>query len=611
MTPRTKLPPLMMIVMALMAAMPFMSELVFAQMPTASAPMNGSTPQPLAAVEDPLGRETPEGLVQGFLDAVADENYERAAQYLDLRRFTDAQAKTRGPELARTLQQLIDQGGWFVPRLQLSGEILGRRDDNLAQELEKVGGVRTTSGIVDLLAERVTGIESYPIWLMSSVTVANIPTLIETTTAGLLDRILPQVLVKTRWAGVPLGHWGALVGLAGLAYLVAWILTTSCGYLLHRLWRGRADGPAHRILEAAALPFRLYLAVWIFALSAFFLGVSIVARKQFGLGAEIVAWMSVAWLLWRIIDGLSEASVERMSKSGHVGALSAVSFFRRFGKGALLVVVVVATLDTLGVDVTAGLAALGIGGLAVALGAQKTVENFVGSLTLIADQPIRVGDFCRFGDTLGTVEDIGMRSTRVRTLQRTVVAIPNGDFSSLQIENYSRRDRFWFHPTLGLRYETTPDQIRNLLVELRSLLYAHPCVDPDPARVRFLGLGEDSLKLEIFAYVHAKDYGGFLEIQEDLTLRIMEIVAAGGASFAFPSRTLYLAQDPAIPRENVGAAEARVRQWSSDGELQLPAFHGDRIAALRNTLVYPPPGSAIRPTPNGRDEAHLSASSTQ
>ena len=119
-----------------------------------------------------------------------------------------------------------------------------------------------------------------------------------------------------------------------------------------------------------------------------------------------------------------------------------------------------------------------------------------------------------------------MRSTRIRTLDRTIVTVPNGEFSSLQIENYSHRDRFWFHPALALRYETTPDQIRYLLVELRSMLYAHPRVDPDPARVRFLGLGADSLNIEIFSYVHADDYSEFLEIQEDLTLRIMDIVRA-------------------------------------------------------------------------------------
>ncbi|MGH6917175.1 MAG: mechanosensitive ion channel family protein [Geminicoccaceae bacterium] len=130
--------------------------------------------------------------------------------------------------------------------------------------------------------------------------------------------------------------------------------------------------------------------------------------------------------MWRIVDGLGEVSSERRLRRGQLGALSVIRFFRRSAKFIIASVAGIAVLDSLGFDVTVGLAALGIGGIAIAFGAQKTVENLVGGLTLIADQPVRVGDFCRFGQTLGTVEDIGMRSTRIRTLDRTVVTVPNG-----------------------------------------------------------------------------------------------------------------------------------------------------------------------------------------
>lgn len=166
---------------------------------------------------------------------------------------------------------------------------------------------------------------------------------------------------------------------------------------------------------------------------------------------------------------------------GQVSALSAMRFFRRGAKAALAAIALMAILETLRFDITAGLAALGIGGLALALGAQKTVENLVGSLTLIADRPVRIGDYCSFGDSSGTVEDIGMRSTRIRTLDRSIITVPNGQFSSLQLTNYAFRDKFLFSPVLKLRYETSADQIRYLLVELRALLYGHPLVDPASA----------------------------------------------------------------------------------------------------------------------------------
>ena len=195
---------------------------------------------------------------------------------------------------------------------------------------------------------------------------------------------------------------------------------------------------------------------------------------------------------------------------------------------------------------------------------------------------------CKFGDTLGTVEDIGIRSSRIRTLDRTLVTVPNSQMASSSIENYSRRDKYWFHPKLTLRYDTTPDQMRYVLVRLRELLYAHPCVSPDPARARFVGFGSESLDIEVFAYVTASTFDEFLEVQEDLSLRIMEVVAEAGCAFAFPSRTLYLARDTPADADAVRTAEEQAREWARAGELPLPRFPPERIAALRDTIQYPP-----------------------
>ncbi len=545
--------------------------------------------------DDPLGRHTPEGLVTGLLKAMADEDYSRAAQFLDLRSIPAPWRQQRGIWLARQLQELLDKGGWVAAGWQLSDNPAGQQDDRLPPNQERFATVRTPDGMVSLIAERTETELAGRIWLVSTATIEQVPILLERSEHGLLDELLPSSLTGNyRIGNVPLAHWVALLALAAVAYLVAWVFTFLIARAIHRIWRRSRSVRMVHFIDAAILPFRIYLAVWVFAISALFLGASIVARQQFGYLAELVAWLALGWFLWRIVDAASEIGGERMSLRSQFGALSAIRFFRRATKFVIAAIAGIAVFDTIGFDVTAGLAALGIGGLAIALGAQKTVENLVGSLTLIADQPVRVGDFCRIGDTRGTIEDIGMRSTRIRTLDRTVVTVPNGELSSLQIENYSKRDRFWFHPVLGLRYETTPDQIRYLLVELRSLLYAHQRVDPDPARVRFLGMGESCLSLEIFAYVQAANYGEFLEVQEDLTLRIMDIVAESGASFAFPSQTLYMTRDVAPAQEKRQAAEAQVRAWSDKGELQLPRFQPERIEALRNSLAYPPNSSTSR-----------------
>jgi MscS family membrane protein len=266
---------------------------------------------------------------------------------------------------------------------------------------------------------------------------------------------------------------------------------------------------------------------------------------------------------------------------------------RRTFKVAIIVFGGIAILGAIGIDVTTGLAALGIGGIALALGAQKTVENFVGSVTLIVDQPIRIGDFCKINDVKGNVEQIGMRSTKIRTAERTVVTIPNGLLSATNIENYAFRDKFLFNPILDLRCETTPDQIRFLLVEIRSVLYAHPMVNSEDARVRFIGFGASSLRMEISCYISVVNYETSLEIREDLLLRIMDIVTESGSGFAFPSQTLYFAQDEGVSEEKAKMASEKVKNWKEREELQVPRFHPDKIEAIEGSIVYPPEGSAI------------------
>jgi MscS family membrane protein len=247
-----------------------------------------------------------------------------------------------------------------------------------------------------------------------------------------------------------------------------------------------------------------------------------------------------------VVDVLAAAVEGRLAARGPTAAGALVPIGRTIVKVLVLLFAVLATLQNVGVNVTGLLAGLGIGGLALALAAQKTVENLFGGVSVILDQPVRVGDFCRFGGRVGTVEEVGLRSTRIRTLDRTVVSIPNAEFSALQLENFSRRDRIRLHTMLGLRYETTPDQLRRVLADIGRLLREDPRVDPDPARIRFVGFGAYSLDCEVFAYILTADFGEFLGIREDLFLKIMDIVAASGTSFAFPSQTLYVGADPGL-----------------------------------------------------------------
>jgi MscS family membrane protein len=195
---------------------------------------------------------------------------------------------------------------------------------------------------------------------------------------------------------------------------------------------------------------------------------------------------------------------------------------------------------------TAVLAGLGVGGLAVAFAAQKTLENLFGGVAIIADQPVLVGDFCKFGDQMGTVEDIGLRSTRIRTLDRTLVTVPNGHFSSLSIENFAPRDKVRFQPFLHLPYDTSGAQIRSILEGVRELLKEHDKVE-EGARARMIGVSDFSFKLELFAYIKTADYNEFLEIQEELLLRILETIESAGARLAVPAQETHVRGGEHLP----------------------------------------------------------------
>ena len=211
---------------------------------------------------------------------------------------------------------------------------------------------------------------------------------------------------------------------------------------------------------------------------------------------------------------------------------------------------------------------------------------------------MRVGEFCSFGDKMGTVEKIGLRSTRLRGLDRTVITVPNADFAQMQIVNYTRRDMNLFQCKIGLRYETTPDQLRYVAAKIRKLLIQHSKVSPDPARVRLSEISNSAYVLEMFAFVMAADWGEFLAIKEDLNLRIAEIVRDCGTRFAFPSQTVYFTRDAGVDAARGAASEAEVRQWRDEKRLPFPEYGFAERAEMAGTLPFPSEDSPdYRPSP--------------
>jgi len=525
------------IVIILMAGLILMASAPHAQAGGAVALLTGKNlaeEEAAPVATDFLGRTTPHGTFTGFLAAVGAGDYEKAAQFMDLSYLSHAAQLSRGPGLAKDLQSLLDKNGWISPASMISAEPAGNIHDGMPPELERVGTIRTKNASVELMLEQITGADKTMIWLISADNAKKIADLMDGATAPLINQILPGKLADLKWGGVPLLHWLAMAILIGTSYAVSWGIVRGVIKGARSILKKTKMREKRHIIDAFELPLRLYIMVWLFVMSGIYLGISVVVRQHFSQATVIVAWFSVALLVWRLINVIAEVSERRMMRKGKYGFSSIVGFFRRIAKFIFCVIVIIIVLDTSGVNVTAGIAALGIGGIALALGAQKTLENFIGSLAVVFDQPVRIGDVCKVGETMGTIEDIGMRSTRIRTPDRTLVTIPNADFSALRIENYAPRDRLLLRRIMGLRYDTSPEQVRAILKGIRSLLDSNPKVVKDVVPVRFIGFAVDALQIEIFVYIDTKDYNEFLVIQEDVMLGIMDIVQKSGTNFAYP-----------------------------------------------------------------------------
>jgi MscS family membrane protein len=268
---------------------------------------------------------------------------------------------------------------------------------------------------------------------------------------------------------------------------------------------------------------------------------------------EALVLVGLFWTFFRILDLVSDRISARIATTHNLdpekrgGALSLVSTGSKTAKVVIVIFAVAVILGQLGVQVAGIIAGLGIGGIAVALAGQKTLENLFGFFTLGVDQPLHIGDFVKVDDFVGTVERVGLRSTRIRTLDRTVITLPNGRLADMRIENYTVRDRIRLFTRLGLLYSTKPSALRQILQDMRAYLAARPGIFQDSISVYFVDLGDSALVVEIMAWLDTREAAEFPPWREDTLLGLMEIVERNGSGFAFPTRTIHVESMPPMP----------------------------------------------------------------
>lgn len=559
-----------------------------AQVASLKALASGKATNAAPISTDPLGRTTPRATLINFMQAAQHGDTGKAIEFLQIpRQYSGDREK-----LVQDLQLLLDRT-WVGRVTQVSDSPDPSYSPSLPEDQERAGVFNVQGKELELRLVRVDDPNGH-VWLIAWSTLSHISDLANEVQAQELGTHMPPFLVQYSLFDLPLWVWMVFVAAIPVALLAGWIavlIVRAPVWVLRKFQHHAADSITWDTIKP---PIVMFATAFVHVVVMSRVQTPLLFRIYYGRVLQTVLIIAAAWLAWDIVSAWTRRTHRRLADPTDRSALSLVLLGHRFLKAGIAVVAIIAALANMGVDLTTALAGVGLGGIVVALAAQKTIENLFGGVSVLSDRVIRVGDYCRIGDKAGTVEDIGLRSTRLRTVERTQVSIPNGALSNMNVENLSLRDKILIQLKLGLRYETTAAQLQVVLAELRAMLYAHPKIETQTARVRLIGFGDNAFSVELFAYVITRDYEQFLGIQEDVLLRITQIVSNAGATFAFPSRTLYVARDSSPDQERVAHTESMMEKWKEQKQVPFPDYPPESIQQMSNTIEYPAPESAVK-----------------
>jgi MscS family membrane protein len=487
-------------------------------------------PAATAPPSDPLHRENPRSAVTAFLEGCHQRDYTKAAEYLDVTRIPPRVRAQQGPQLAKDLESLLNSATSFDV-LQLSQNPEGNLSDDPDSDIEHVTTITANSQHFTLELERQHPGTGPAIWLFSAATVAEIPKLVPIpSTESKIEARLPRFLVTTLLVDSPLWKWIALLLLAIVLAAILRLLV----HLFNRAVRSLrfAKSGAFAWIPAIVDPFLVLLGAIVFRLSEELIAPAALSRLYIGRALLLVVVSSFAWGLINLLDYLIVRLDRALDHRQRVVSRSVIYLGRRAVKTIVAIFAAILILDNWGFNMTTIIAGLGVGGIAVALAAQQTIANVFGGVSVIGDAPVMVGDFGNFGGVIGTVEDIGLRSARVRTLSRTMVSIPNSSFAGMNLENYALRDKILFNPTFTIKRTNAKDQIRQLLAAIADMLKQRKEVQVGPTPVRISAYSAASFTIEIFAYVLTSDIDEYYKHQAELYLALDDVIASSGVELA-------------------------------------------------------------------------------
>jgi MscS family membrane protein len=502
-------------------------------------------PEAIAGVvlRDNLGRDTPYGSFTGFLAAAEKFDYQAAVQFIDLRNLPVEVRQYSDEELARQLDFVIKRG-MHIDLESLSRKVSGQIVDGLPDYRDELGRVVAEDGEEILYMQRVPGTDDNLIWKVSNATMAVVPELYDYLSyPQWVENIRNRVPADAGFLGIELFKWVIVLGVALASAPVFWLIGLLLSWMISK--PGSALHQPVRSLLTRPLP--LFAVVLLTGKLLTELGLSATAQRI--VEANTLMTIIATWIVFSLIDLARARRRERFQALGrtdsHVLGRPMANALKLF----TLLTAALFWLHNTGLDISTLLAGLGIGGVALALALQKPIEDLLGAVSIYSQQPIQTGDVCKYGTVFGQVEEIGLRTTRIRTLDNTLVSVPNCIIAHSAIENFSARKKLLYHPELPLRYDTTSEQLQQIIGGIDAMARAHDKVITDEVRIRFTDFSDNAIIIKARIYVDETDFDGYLAVVQDLNLAIMKIVQDAGAHFAQGAQTLML-ENAALPGQN-------------------------------------------------------------
>ncbi|MGR5061948.1 mechanosensitive ion channel family protein [Photobacterium sp. DNB22_13_2] len=400
---------------------------------------------------------------------------------------------------------------------------------------------------------------------------------------------LPADFVQL-YGTLPLWQWLAL-----LSIFVMCKLFIKLSFKLGELWNTWCEEREKRWQIGRLISLLLAVGILFATRQVIDYGIWITGYVYQFLSTAFLLWQFffASWLIMALFNYFATVYACHKHKGKHVDSSLITVLARIFG-GLTIAILAIYVVEFMGFSISPIVAGLGVGGLAVALAIRPVLENVINGLTLYADGGIKIGELCRYGDKLGTIESIGLRSTRIRTLERSLITIPNSEFANMEIDNLERRDKRRMEHTFRVRAELTRDQLRLLLVNIRRVLLRHPQLEAEPLRARFMGVGEYGILVNVLAYIRCRDHDEFMALQEDVLLMVMRQIETVGAQLAFSNQYQFAGKVSAIDEELKEKASSTVKQWHETNNYPFPDFSFEYKYEIKDTIIYPAITSATR-----------------